>query len=74
MGIMKKPNTLFWLFWLAVGIIYEAYAIITDKYDTLSERVWSWIKKHWLFKLAFVLIMVWAFVHIFFGPCAFGVC
>lgn len=64
----------FWLFWLLVGIAYEAYGISTDKVDTLSERVWYWIGKYWPVRLAFVLFWIWAFVHIVFGPCAFGIC
>jgi hypothetical protein len=64
----------FWLIWLAIGIVYELYAIITDKVDTLSERVWYWLGKHWIFRVAFIGFWVWAFIHIVFGPCAFGVC
>jgi hypothetical protein len=66
--------TKFWLFWLAIGICYELYAIITDKVDTLSERVWAWLGKHWIFRVAFIGFWVWAFIHIVFGPCAFGIC
>lgn len=73
-GTLKPQATKFWLFWLAVGICYEVYAIITNKVDTLSERVWYWLGKHWIFRVAFIAFWVWAFVHIVFGPCAFDIC
>jgi hypothetical protein len=66
--------TKFWLFWLAIGVVYELYAIIADKVDTLSERVWYWLGKHWIIRVAFIAFWTWAFIHIIFGPCAFGVC
>lgn len=67
-------KTKFWLFWLAIGVCYELYAIITDKVDTLSERVWYWLGKYWILRVAFILFWIWAFIHIVFGPCAFGIC
>ncbi|MHA2265259.1 MAG: hypothetical protein ACXAEN_22950 [Candidatus Thorarchaeota archaeon] len=66
--------TYFWLFWLIVGITYEVYGIVTDKYDTLSERVWNWIGRHWVLRVAFIIFWIWAFIHIVWGPCAWGIC
>ena len=65
--------TKFWLFWLIIGICYEVYAILTNKVDTLSERIWYWLGKYWILRVTFILFWVWAFIHIVFGPCAFGI-
>ena len=65
---------LFWVMFLAVGVAYEVWAIVTDKEDTASEQVWKLIARHWILRLILAGVMVWAFIHLVFGPCAFGLC
>ena len=67
-------NNPFWLIWLVVGIAYEIWAIVTNKDDTLSERVWWWIARHPITRVLVGLFLIWAFFHIVWGPCAFGIC
>jgi succinate dehydrogenase/fumarate reductase cytochrome b subunit len=64
----------FWLIFLVVGVLYEAWAIITDKKDTASEQIWKLMARHWIFRVIVGGIMIWGFFHLTFGPCAFGLC
>ena len=55
-------------------IIYEVYAIKTNKYDTISELIWKAGKFHWVFRLITFLICAWLLIHLVVGECAFGIC
>jgi len=66
-------DTTIWLTLLLLGVAFELYAIVTNRADTLSEKIWKVSKKHWLWRLALAAFLVWAFVHLVFGPCAFGI-
>ena len=66
-------GTLLWITWIAVGALIEIYAILTNKYDTLSEKIWKVSKKHWVLRIAILLTTIWATIHLT-GECALGIC
>lgn len=57
---------------MLVGL--EVYAIVTNRYDTISELVWRAGKWHWLMRLATLGFMLWATIHLVGGECALGIC
>jgi len=55
-------------------IALEIYAIKTNKYDTISELVWKAGKWHWFIRVLTAGLLIWAFIHLVVGECAFGIC
>jgi hypothetical protein len=50
---------------LAVPLaIYEIYAIVTNKYDTISEIIWKVGKIHWVFRLLTLAFCIWLTIHL----------
>lgn len=68
-----------WWVWAIFGaafLIIEGYALATKErvVPTLSRTIW-WIRdRHWFLKVLIAAVMAWAFVHLVFGECAFGLC
>ncbi len=55
-------------------VIYEVYAIVTNKYDTISELIWKVGKYHWGFRVLTAIVLIWLSIHLIVGECAFGIC
>ena len=70
---MEIGNIL-WGLWIAAFLVIEGYAIWKNKYDTLSEKIWKVSKKHWAIRVALAGGIIWAFIHLVGGECAFGIC
>jgi len=63
-----------WGIWVFSGVAIEVYAIKTNKYDTLSEKLWKVSAVHWAFRVALIVGFGWALIHIGGGECALGIC
>jgi len=66
-------GTLLWGLWIIAFFFIEGYAIFTNKYDTLSEKIWRVGKKHWSLRVLTVIITIWVVFHLS-GECALGIC
>jgi hypothetical protein len=63
-----------WILWIIAFFLIEGYAIKTNKYDTLSEKIWKVSKKHWVLRLSVIVVIIWAAIHLIGGECALGIC
>jgi len=63
-----------WILWIIAFFLIEGYAIKTNKYDTLSEKIWKVQKKHWVFRLIAFVVIIWAGIHLLGYECALGIC
>jgi len=63
-----------YLLFIVPLIIYEVYAIVTNKYDTISELIWKAGKIHWILRVLTALFILWLFIHLVGGECALGIC
>lgn len=54
--------------------VLEVIAIITNKYDTISEKIWKVSKPHLALRVFIFCALVWGAFHLAFGECAFGLC
>jgi len=68
---------------LVIILLIEVVAIATQEkyYPTFSALVWRiflrWSWTRYVVGLIILLLLafnVWAFFHLVFGPCAFGIC
>ena len=68
---------------LVIILLIEVIAIATQEkyYPTFSALLWRMFQKYpWTRYVVGLIILLllafnaWAFIHIFFGPCAFGIC
>lgn len=68
---------------LIVFLVLELWSISSEEEDhiTFSRMMWNmfhrWPWTRWLVGaiiVAMIAFDVWAFFHIVFGPCAFGIC
>lgn len=68
---------------LVIILLIEVIAIATQEkyYPTFSALVWrifqKWSWTRYVVGLIILLLLafnVWAFFHLVFGPCAFGIC
>ena len=66
-------GTVLWTVWIAAFFCIEGYALITNKYDTLSEKIRYVNKKHWTLRVITFLTCLWAGVHLY-QECALGMC
>jgi len=78
---------IFWLIWGLAGVAAELYAIKTGekKFITLSRTIWRVLKLEdkgfdraekivrWICTVFFSLVAIWAVLHLFWGPQAFGI-
>ena len=63
-----------YLLFLIPLAIYETYAILTNRYLTISEIIWKAGKAHWLWRVLTAIICIWLLIHLVIGECAFGIC
>ena len=66
-------GSVLWGLWIFAFFLIEGYAIIFNKYDTLSEKIWRVGKKHWSLRVLTIIITIWAVFHLS-GECALGIC
>jgi hypothetical protein len=65
-----------WVGFAALFLIYEGYALATRERNTptLSRTIWWLHKEYPAVRLLTAGVIIWAFFHLVFGPCAFGIC
>ena len=65
-----------WAGVLVLFLFYEGYAIIIKerKYPTLSRIIWELHAWYPPLRILTAAILIWLFIHLIFGPCAFGLC
>lgn len=55
-------------------MVWELIAILTNWFPTLSEIIWNLQKMNKWVKLVVRLFLIWLFIHLYFGECAFDLC
>lgn len=65
-----------WTGFAVIFAFYEMYALVTRERDTptISRTIWWLHKKYPMVRLLTAAILIWAFIHIVFGPCALRIC
>ena len=59
-----RPYTIFWITWLALGLVVEFITIFNHRRgDTLSENVWQLMLTNKCFGWLVAAFLVWLLVH-----------